>query len=27
VLRERTGSVAGCGLAHAVADIGFWWVA
>lgn len=26
-LRERTGSVAGCALAHVIADLGYWWVA
>jgi membrane protease YdiL (CAAX protease family) len=27
VLREATRSVAACALAHAVADLGFWWLA
>lgn len=26
-LREQTGSTAGCVLAHAIADLGAWWVA
>lgn len=25
-LRERTGSVAACGLTHALADLGSWWL-
>jgi len=27
VVRLRTGSVASCALAHAIADLGEWWVA
>jgi membrane protease YdiL (CAAX protease family) len=26
LLRERTGSVAACGIAHTVADLGWWWL-
>jgi len=26
LLRETSGSVAACGLAHAIADIGWWWI-
>jgi membrane protease YdiL (CAAX protease family) len=27
VLRQRTGSVSACGVAHVIADLGAWWVA
>jgi membrane protease YdiL (CAAX protease family) len=27
VLRQRTGSVPACALAHVIADLGAWWVA